>query len=275
MNIIIAGDGEVGFYIAKMLTDENHNITVVDPHQELLKMIASHTDLMTMAGDSTSISVLQNANISKADLLISVLHDEKINILTAILGKKLGAKRCIARVSNPEYLNEETTKIFTDLGIDAIVSPEYIASKELIKLLNQNAATEVFDFSSGMLSLFLFKLDEKAKILNMSLDDIAEKYKHLNYRAVAIHRLGKTIIPKGNDDFQCHDLAYVISKPEGLEQLLELAGKKKINVESLMIVGGGRIGKMTALQTQSKIKTKLIDINIDRCNYLADILKKP
>lgn len=96
MNIIIAGDGEVGFHLAKMLSGENHNITIVDPHQELLKLIESHSDLMTITGDSTSISVLEQANIRRADLLISVVHDEKINITTCVLGKKLGAKRTIA-----------------------------------------------------------------------------------------------------------------------------------------------------------------------------------
>ncbi|MCK4638639.1 MAG: NAD-binding protein, partial [Bacteroidales bacterium] len=106
MDIVIAGDGEVGLYIAKELAAENHNITIVDPHEELLKMVESNTDLMTITGDSTSISVLENANVKKADLLISVVHDEKINIITSILGKKLGAKRTIARVNSLENLTK-------------------------------------------------------------------------------------------------------------------------------------------------------------------------
>ena len=98
MNIIIAGDGEVGFHLAKMLHDENHDITIVDPHEELLMMLESHTDIMTITGDCTSVSVLNKARINKADLLISVLHDEQTNLISCILGKKLGAKRTIARI---------------------------------------------------------------------------------------------------------------------------------------------------------------------------------
>lgn len=273
MNIIIAGDGEVGFYLAKMLTDENHNITVVDPHQELLKMVESHSDLLTLAGDSTSISVLQNANVKNADLLISVVHDEKINILTAILGKKLGAKRTIARVNNSEYLSEEMKEMFHSMGIDAVVSPEYIAAKEIIRLLNQTAATEVFDFSNGRLSLLLLKLDEKAQILNMTLNEIATKYKDLNYRAVAIHHKGKTIIPRGDDKFQIHDLTYVISKPEGIDQLLEIGGKERIEIKNIMIVGGGRIGKITAIRLQDDFSIKLLEKDKERCNLLVDLLE--
>ncbi|HCT71731.1 MAG TPA: Trk system potassium transporter TrkA, partial [Bacteroidales bacterium] len=127
MNIIIAGDGEVGFHLAKMLSGENHNITIVDPHQELLKMIETHTDLMTITGDSTSISVLEQANVRRADLLISVVHDEKINITTCVLGKKLGARRTIARINNTEYLTIENREIMRSLGIDAMVCPERIA----------------------------------------------------------------------------------------------------------------------------------------------------
>ena len=246
MNIIIAGDGEVGFYLAKMLSGENHNITIVDPHQELLKMIETHTDLMTITGDSTSISVLEQANVRKADLLISVVHDEKVNIVTCILGAKLGAKRTIARINNTEYLTAENRELMRSLGIEAMVCPERIASKELVKLLHQTAATEIFDFSEGRLSLFLIKLDGKALVLNKTLNQIATEYPKLNFRAVAIHRNNKTIIPKGNDKFKLNDLAYVITRPDGIDALLKLGGKQKQEIRNVMIVGGGRIGRKTA-----------------------------
>ncbi|MBZ0243583.1 MAG: NAD-binding protein, partial [Bacteroidales bacterium] len=124
MNIIIAGDGEVGLYLAEALVNSNHNITIVDPHEDLLKMIESHTDLMTIMGDSTTISVLQRANVRKADLVISVVHDEHINLMTAIMAKKLGAKKVIARVNTMENLSVENWKIYQELGIDGLVSPE-------------------------------------------------------------------------------------------------------------------------------------------------------
>ena len=273
MNIIIAGDGEVGFHLAKMLSGENHNITIVDPHQELLKMIETHTDLMTITGDSTSISVLEQANVRKADLLISVVHDEKVNLVTCMLGSKLGAKRTIARINNTEYLTSENRILMRSLGIEAMVCPERIASKELVRLLNQTAATEIFDFSEGRLSLFLIKLDEKARVLNKTLNQIALEHPRLNFRAVAIHRDNKTIIPKGNDEFKLNDLAYVITRPDGIDALLKLGGKQKQEIKNVMIIGGGRIGRKTARRLEREMNVKLIDIDKERCLTLIDQLE--
>ena len=273
MNIIIAGDGEVGFHLAKMLSGENHNITIVDPHQELLKMIETHTDLMTITGDSTSISVLEQANVRKADLLISVVHDEKVNLVTCMLGSKLGAKRTIARINNTEYLTSENRILMRSLGIEAMVCPERIASKELVRLLNQTAATEIFDFSEGRLSLFLIKLDEKARVLNKTLNQIALEHPRLNFRAVAIHRDNKTIIPKGNDVFKLNDLAYVITRPDGIDALLKLGGKQKQEIKNVMIIGGGRIGRKTARRLEREMNVKLIDIDKERCLTLIDQLE--
>lgn len=274
MNIIIAGDGEVGFHLAKMLSGEHHNITVVDPHQELLKLIESHTDLLTITGDSASIDVLEQANVKRADLLISVVHDEKINITTCAIGKKLGARRTIARINNVEYLTNENRELMRSLGIDSMVCPERIASKEIVKLLKQPAATEIYDFSDNKLSLILLKLDEKALVLNKTLNQIASENPKLDFRAVAIHRNGKTIIPKGDDVFKVNDLAYVITKPQGIDSLMRLGGKEIVDIRNVMIVGGGRIGRKTAQLLEREMNVKLIEMNKERAFNLIDQLER-
>jgi trk system potassium uptake protein len=274
MNIIIAGDGEVGFHLAELLSDGSHNITVVDPHEDLLRKIEDQSDILAIDGDSTSPSVLRKAGVEEADLVIAVLHDEKTNILTAALSKKLGAQRTIARVDNPEYLTDESRAMFVQMGIDTIVCPERIASKEIIKLLNQPAATEIFDFSDGKLSLFLIKLDEKASVVGRTLDQIARENPQLDFRAIAIHRNSKTIIPRGQDMFHVNDLAYVITKPEGVEQLLHLSGKERMEIKSVMIAGGGRIARKTALLLENEKSVKLIERDLERCNQLAETLRK-
>ena len=274
MNIIIAGDGEVGFYLATMLVDENHNITVVDPHEDLLEKIESQTDLLTITGDSTSPAILEKAEVHKADLLISVLHDERTNLITAMIGKKMGAKTTIARVDNPEYLSDDYKELYKNLGVDVLVCPERIASKEIVKLLSQPAATEFYEFSGGKLMLFLVRLDEKALVIGKTLDQIAKENEHLAFRAIAIHRNSKTIMPRGNDSFKVNDMAYVIAKPEGIEQLLYLGGKEKTAVKSVMIVGGGRIGRKTANFLEDEISVKLIEQDKERCIMLSEQLDK-
>ncbi|HBZ66172.1 MAG TPA: Trk system potassium transporter TrkA [Bacteroidales bacterium] len=272
MNIIIAGDGEVGFHLAKIISAEHHNITIVDPHSELLRLLESESDIMTLAGDSTSIAILEEAKIHKTDLLISVVHDDAINIVTCILGKRLGAKRTIARVNNTEYLTEANKSIMRSLGIDAMVCPERIASKEVLRMLTQSGATEVFDFSDGKLSLFLLKLDEECKVLGKSLDSIARENPKLNFRAVAIHRDRQTIIPKGQDKFLFGDLAYVITRPGGINELLNMAGRQRVDIKSVMIIGGGRIGLKTAMRLEKSMRVKLVDADRERCLTLSDQL---
>lgn len=272
MNIIIAGDGEAGFYLAEALVDSNHDITVVDPHDELLKMIESHTDLMTIVGDSNSVSVLKRANVNKADLVISVLHDETINILTAILAKKLGAKKAIARVATLENVSVENRKIYEELGIDYLISPEDIAGLEVIKLLEQPEATEIFDFSDGKLSVFLIKIEEDAPVIGKSLRMIAEERGSLGFRAVAIHRETDTFLPEADTVFEPNDLVYVITKRDAKDELLMLGGKKKVEISNIMIVGGGRVGKVIARRVENSLNVKLIEIDRVRCESLNDLL---
>ena len=189
MNIIIAGDGEVGMHLAEALERSDHNITIVDPHKELLKMVEYHSDLMTITGDSTSIKVLQQANVKKADLVIAVLHNEQINLLTGILAKKLGAKKVIVRINTTENLSKESWRLYQDLGIDGMVSPEDIAAQEIINLLKQNVAAEAHDFAGGKLELLMIKLEPNAIAINKTLEEVTERYKHLDFRNYfTVHR---------------------------------------------------------------------------------------
>ena len=246
MDIVIAGDGEVGLHLAEALVRDNHNITIVDPHEELLKMVESHSDLMTITGDSTSTSVLRRANVSRADLVIAVLHDEHINLLTGIIAKKLGAKKVIARVNTMENLSPEVWRMYQDLGIDGLLSPEDIAAQEIISLLKKNASLETYDFSGGKLQLFMVKLESEAEIIGKSVSEVVEQYQHIDFRIAAIHRRQNTFIPQDDTVFQLADMVYVVTKPHAVKDIIKLSGKKQISIHNVMIVGGGRVGRITA-----------------------------
>ena len=274
MNIIIAADGEVGFYLAEALVDSKHNITIVDPHEELLKLVESHADLLTIVGESNSVAVLKKANVAKADLVISVLHSEPINILTAILAKKLGAKYTIARVNTLQDIAEENKKIYHELGIDVLLSPEDIAGHEVVKLLQQPGAIEIFELSEGKLLVLLIKISPDAAVVNKSLNDIAAQYKSLDFRAVAIHRGDETFIPNGDSVFLSNDFVYVITKPEGQDELLKLGGNLDFEINNIMVVGGGRVGKVIAKQLELELNIKLIEQDRERSIKLTDLLNE-
>ena len=266
----------MGMHLAEALVRSNHDITLVDPHEELLKMMESHSDLMTITGDSTSTDVLLRANVKHADLVIAVLHDEHINLLTGIIAKKLGAKKVIARVNTMENLSPEVWRMYQDLGIDGLLSPEDIAAQEIISLLKQNASLETYDFSGGKLQLFMVKLESEAEILGKTVDEVINQYEHLEFRIAAIHRRQSTFIPQGEDMFQIGDMVYVVTKPHAVKDIIKLSGKKKINIHNVMIVGGGRVGRITAKRLEHELNIKVLENNKERCmdltNYLSEAL---
>jgi len=272
MDIVIAGDGEVGLHLAEALVRDNHNITIVDPHEELLKMVESHSDLMTITGDSTSTSVLRRANVSRADLVIAVLHDEHINLLTGIIAKKLGAKKVIARVNTMENLSPEVWRMYQDLGIDGLLSPEDIAAQEIISLLKQNASMETYDFSGGKLQLFMVKLESEAEIVGKSVSEVVEQYQHIDFRIAAIHRRQNTFIPQDDTVFQMGDMVYVVTKPHAIKDIIRLSGKKQFSIHNVMIVGGGRVGRITAKRLENDMNIKILEKDKDRCMDLTNAL---
>ena len=263
-------------HLAEALVRSNHNITIVDPHEELLKMMESHSDLMTIMGDSTSTAVLQRANVKRADLMIAVLHDEHINLLTGIIAKKLGAKKVIARVNTMENLSPEVWRMYQDLGIDGLLSPEDIAAQEIISLLKKNASSETYDFAGGNLQLFMVKLEPEAEILGKTIDQVVDQYEHIEFRIAAIHRRQSTFVPQGDEVFQVSDMVYVVTKPHAIKDIIKLSGKKQIHVHNVMIVGGGRVGRITAKRLENELNIKILEMDKERCieltNYLSDSL---
>jgi trk system potassium uptake protein TrkA len=159
MKIVIAGAGDVGFHLAELLSHENQDIVLIDNNQEVLDYAATHLDLMTLLGDSSSPDLLKEAGVDKAKLVLAVTTSEKNNLVTAILAKKLGAKKTIARVKNDQYLVPEQREMFQSLGIDTLISPQQLAAREIQRLLNQCSFTDVFDFEEGKISVVGITLD--------------------------------------------------------------------------------------------------------------------
>lgn len=272
MRIIIAGMGDVGYQLAKQLSSENNDIVAIDLDHDRLHYTDQMADILTIEGSSTSIKVLEEAKIEKADLLVAVTSSEEVNIATAILGKKLGAKKTIARISNAEYLDPRHGVNFNELGIDFMIYPEELAALETVNLINRTAATDIIEFENGKLQVIGLKLDKNAPVIHKSLSEISKQYESLDFRVVAIYRNFRTIIPKGNDKFLPNDQIFVISKSEALETVLKLAGKENIKFDNIMILGGGKIGRRVASLLSNKMTVKLIDSNPEKAFELADEL---
>jgi trk system potassium uptake protein len=272
MRIIIAGAGEVGTHLAKLLSNENHEIILIDPEENRLKPIDGSLDVLTYGGSATSVKILKDSLKKKTDLFIAVTHSEDTNIISAILAKKFGAIKTIARIDNLDYLEQSMVEFFRTTGIDSLIYPELIAAREVLGLLHEAGATDFMEFCNGKLAMYVQKLDDKAPIINKSLQEIALTNRTDKYRAVAIKRAGETIIPRGNEQFQLNDMVYVVSTQEGINEMMKTSGKESFEAKRVMVLGGSKIGKHIALHMQKNSEVKLIDSDIKKCADLAEIL---
>ena len=272
MNIIIAGDGEVGVHLAKSLSELDYNITIVDPNSELLKHLESETDLLTIVGDATSPQVLRDAGVGDCDLFLAVLHQESLNLVSCMLAKKLKAKKTVARITNAELLSPRQREMMREMGVDEMVCPERIAAKEITNLLNNSAATEFFDFSDGLLTMYVIRLEPDSQVVDHAVRDLVQTYRDLQVKVVALLRGGETIIPHSDTVFHAGDLAYIIGRRGQEETINRVAGKQTFSIKRIMIAGGGRIGRYTASTLQDDLRTTLIEQNRDRAEELAATL---
>lgn len=277
MKIVIAGAGEVGSHLAKMLSGEANDITVIDMRQDRLDALSATTDVITVPGNPSAINVLQDAGVAEADLFIAVnpSDSQDVNIVSAMLAKKLGSKKATARINNEEYLSYENKYLFTEMGIDLMFYPEKIAAGEIIDLLRRTASTDSMDFARGKLQIAVFKLEEDSSLLGMSMEEfsaVAAGQGH-NFRVVAIARNNDTIIPRFDTRFKYHDLVFIISRRDGMDMLMKYIGKKDIEIKNLMILGGSPIGEMVARQMSRQMDTiKIIEMNKEKCLELSEKL---
>ena len=274
MKIIIAGVGDVGYHLAKQLSSEEHDISIIDIDESHVDATSSSTDVLSFQGSSTSIRILKDAKVDKTDLVVAVTSVESININTAILAKKLGAKKTIARVSSAEYVSDDNLDMIKSLGIDYLIYPEELAAIEIVKLIERSAATDIVEIEQGKLLIIGIKIESNNPIINLSMRDIAEKYPSTSFRVSTIQRGQQTIIPTGKDVFIKNDQVFVITTQNGVEEIMKIIGKENVHIDNVMILGGGKIGRKAARLLEDKINVKLIESNTEKTMELADYLRK-
>lgn len=267
MKIIIAGAGEVGTYLAKMLSNEDQDIILIDSDQERLDVIDRNYNLMTLNASTSSIQALRDAGINETDLYIAVTPYETQNIAICGIAKRLGAKCTVARIDNYEFMDPAHRKLVKELGVDKLIYPEHLAAEEIITALEHNWARHWGELHYGHLLLLGVKIHDNSKIEGMRIRDIA--YQDHYFHIAAIRRNNETIIPGGNDIVLNDDIVYFITSEENSDRLRELCGKSSYNIRRVMVMGGGKIAIRMALQCSDRFHIKIIEQNPERAQYLA------
>ena len=275
MKIIIAGAGEVGFHLAKLLSFESQDITLIDTHKERLNYAENHLDIKAIKGDATSLRIMKEAKIDTSDLFIAVTEQETTNITICALAKQMGCNKTIARISSSEFINHNDEVSFEKLGVDELISPEELASIEIQQLLDQSAFSDSYEFENGALTLLGTTLEESVPFVGKTVKEAAQIFPDIHFMPIALQRKGTqyTIIPRGDTQFEANDLVYFITLKEGVEELYKLTGRNKEVIKNVMILGGGKIGYSTAKTlADKKFNVILVEQNKNKAFELADQL---
>ncbi len=270
MKIIIVGCGKVGFTLTQNLVEEGHDITVIDTDEEEVRRVGNMMDVMTVKGNGVSGSVLREAGVENADVLVAVTNMDEVNMICCVMAKKQGAKYTIARIREPEYI-ENLEDLKRNLNINMTINPEYSTAIEMSRLLRFPSAANIETFCRGRVELMGFRLQENDFMVGKPLKNLSSQVKKLSILLCAVDRDGNVIIPNGNFIPRTNDKVYMIGRPTGLNQFFRLLGRYTPKVSRVFIIGGGRIASyLASILLRMKIQVKLIERNEERCRRLSE-----
>lgn len=268
MKIIIAGCGEVGSHLAKLLSREEQDITVIDEDSSKLAVLDSNYNLLTVQGRPTSFKTLRQAGVEGCDLFIAVTPFETRNIVSCAIAKSLGAEKTVARVDNFEFKDPANRSFFASIGADDMIYPEYLAALEIITALNHNWARHWFELHEGELILVGVKLRDNAPLIGKYLKDLGRSTH--DFHVAAIKRHHETIIPGGDDRLLADDIVYFMTTREHVANLIPLCGKIERRIRDVIIMGGSRIAIQLCNMAGDKFNFKILDPDRERCLKLSE-----
>ena len=267
MRIIIAGAGEVGTHLAKLLSRENMEICLMDERAERLGDLDTDYDLLTKVGSPTSIRDLKEIGVKDCDLFIAVTPHESENMTACLMANQLGAKKTLARIDNYEYLLPENKRFFENMGLNHLIYPEVLAANEIVESLKTNWLRYHISLCDGALELCVLKVRENADALGKALS--SGFFAHGRYRVVAIKRENETLIPSGNDEIQANDIVYVVCTHENVDFMREEMGKNKRDIQTILFYGGSRIAQKAVQNLPDDKNIKIIEANKEVCYALS------
>lgn len=276
LRIIIVGLGQVGTHIAKVLANENHDVSVIESNSALCQQVQESLDVQVVNGYGTDHRILEAAGINHADMIIAFTGFDEQNILACQMAAKYGVQQKIARIRNTVFFENPDRFSLLDWNVDVAIQPELETAKEIVLLIKRSSATDVLEFAEGRIQLVGIRIEKDCPVLNLSMQEVSLKYPNYVFRAVAILRNNRTIIPAGKDVYLQRDQIYFIAAANEIPKIIQLMGKSDEKLQDIMILGGGRIGRETAhaLESDKNIKIKLIDSNPDKSLRLADELQR-
>lgn len=262
MKILIAGAGEVGYELGKVLSEEQHDVTILDQRQSCLQRVIQNLDVLTVEGNATSPNSLVEAGAKKADLMVAVTSVDEVNIIASMMAKRLGVEKVIARVRNDELSQKDSPLSPSELGIDVLIHPEETAASEIHLLVKRASASDIVSLADDRLQMVGLRIEKGSKVTDKPLQELAADFDNLQSRVVAISRRGGTIIPRGSSVLKQNDHAFFVTKTEHLKRLISVTGHDNKALRRVMIAGGSEVGRLLAkkmCEDKQKWQIKLIE----------------
>ena len=278
MNIIICGAGRVGYTIAKLLSEQNHSITVIDQSSEDIQKINDSLDVRAIVGKATYPSVLEKANAAEADMIIAVTKNDEINMLICQIAFSIfNIQKKIARIRSKDYLNPKFSKVYNkeNLPIDVIISPEIEIAKSILRKLEAPGALDNVIFAQNKIRLLEILVNENCPLINIPLNEITKKFPKLEANILGVIRKEKFIILKKNDVMKKDDKTYVIINSDQMQQTLLAFGHEEKISTKILIIGGGNIGFNLAKNIEQSFESariKIIEKDKSRAEFIANEL---
>ena len=274
MRIVIIGVGEVGFHVAKALSQEEHDITVMDLDPKKCKRATESLDVIVLEGNGASPRNLSMANVQDADYVLSLTRVDEVNLIASQQAHQLGAKKIIARLRNQQYTTRDSIIKPEKFGIDLVIHPEKEACHEIVQLVRHSYATQVMDFEGGRMQMMGIRLEEECPIIGKSVREICDEERDFKFGIITVLRNGESHVPWSDFIFSEGDTAYFIVKTERIEPLMILLGKEATQTNSIIILGGSKIGRSVAAELENEMSVRIIDNRRDKAEWLASKLKE-
>jgi trk system potassium uptake protein TrkA len=273
MRIIIVGAGEVGRHLCQQLSSENHDVVLIDNDPVRLHKVEREQNILAIEGNGASSSVLEEADIGKADLFIAVTDMDEVNLIACIMAGAYGSMRRVARVRNSDYLDPGSPFRDRYLGIDLVINPDQVMADEIIKISSMSAAFEVVNFFHGQVVIAGYPVTASSAICGIKLSELRELKGLYNFVVAAIVRENHTIIPRGEDRIELNDRIYVVTRSDDIKAVEEILNIKSPKLSRVFIIGGGEVGTRVARQMEAEgVDVLIVEENHKRCELLAEQL---
>ena len=272
LRIVIIGAGEVGFNLAKTLSNDNCDLTIIDIDQKKCQRITNSLDGHVINGDGASQRILQELNLDSVDYLLALSRIDEVNLVASKSAFEMGVNKIICRLRNTEYSHRNAIITPSQFGIDHVVYPEMSAQKDIEKLIRKPSAIDIEEFHDGKITMVGMVMDSSSPLIGRNVASVESSNPYVHHKLVLLIRDGEGLIPLNDTKFEIDDLAYFMGKTDDIPLIQRMAGKSALVVKNVMILGAGKIGRLLAKSLETDYDVRIIENDHEKAKKIGENL---